>query len=232
MTGVSDVRGLISIALAGAALAAGPLRAEAEERPEPVLELIHSDLPLYTFEWADLWPRSFHGDDEFGCLSRVPSGDWRFTPANGEEDDGYWDRYTNYGVFHCAAIFRTADERAELADAKWKYGFFVLIGKARVRSRSWELWALQKGMIPGSEYILLAREAGTPGRVESFRVLQRRCPPGRIREAKNLDIWGSRYCSIDSRAELLTLARRMLRRPPAGTLSRVGDAEEPPEAED
>lgn len=200
-----------------AALAALPVSVQAADPAERVAERIHSNLPLYTFQWEDMWPRGFHSDDSFGCSSWVKFGDWHFIPADPKADREYWDRYTNYGVFHCAAIMRTSRERAELGEAQWKHGFFVRLGKARLGSREWELWALQQGMVPGSDYILLAREPRIAA-VDSFRVLQRRCPRGRILET-SLDVWTTRYCPIDSRAELLSLARRMLRLPPLGTIS-------------
>lgn len=173
-----------------------------------------------------MWPRSYHSDDEIGCTSRVAFGDWLFTPADPEEGDEFWERYSNYGAIHCAAVIRTAEDRAELGEAQWKHGFFVRIGKSRLRSRDWELWVLQKGTIPGSEYVLLARESDGGGLIDRFRVLQQRCPPGKLRQARGLDVWTTRYCAIDSRAELISLGRRMVRLPPVGTISRVGAEDE------
>jgi hypothetical protein len=188
-------------------------------------ERIHSTLPLYTFDWAQTWPRSFSSGDDFGCTSRVAFGDWLFTP-NPSDDFGekHWERFTNYGVFHCAAIMRTADEQGELEEARGEYGFFVQLGRTRKGSATWELWALQKGTVPGSEYTLLAREPGD-ARIERFTVLQQRCPSGRQRQAKGLDIWVTRYCAIYSRAELLSLARKMLALPARGVIERVAKAD-------
>ena len=213
---------LAAIAISSASLTVVPVSAQSGQRAEMVAERIHSDVPLYTFAWEDLWPRNFYSEDSFGCTSRVGLGDWHFIPAETDENgQEFWDRYSNYGVFHCAAIMRTADERAGLDEAEWKYGFFVRLGRDRLGSEEWELWAIQKGTVPGSEYILLAREAGQEGLVESFRLLQQRCPSDRLLEAEGFDIWSTRYCAINSRAELLALARRMLRLPPRGTLARV-----------
>lgn len=225
------MRSLVSLAAGFAALAIAPMPAEAraEDREARVDERIHSGLPLYTFEWDFIWPRSLQAGDRLGCASRVRLGDWRFTPTDPELGEESWERYGNYGALHCAAVIRVADERSELGEADWAYGFFVRMGEGRLGSKKWELWALQKGTVPGSQYILLAREAGPNGPVGSFRVLQRRCPQGRIREVRGLDVWSTRYCSIESREALLMLARRMLRRPPLGTLVRVGD---PPEDDD
>jgi hypothetical protein len=82
-------------------------------------------------------------------------------------------------------------------------------------------------MVPGSEYVLLAREARREGLIKSFRILQRRCPPGGIREIRDMDVWTTRYCRIDSRSELRALARRMLRLPPLGTIAWAAEAREP-----
>ena len=192
--------------------------APAKEHDERIVELIHSSLPLYAFDWDDIWPRGFNSGDEFGCTSRIAFGDWLFTPADSEAGEEYWSRYANYGVFHCAAIIRSAHVRANLEKANFRYGFFVRIGKDRVGSEEWELWAIQQGVVPGSDYTLLARPSKLTGKVDSFQVLQQRCPRGRRLEAKGLDIWSARYCAIDSRADLLSLARRMLRLPQVGTL--------------
>ncbi len=213
-----------SILVASAALlAAAPLPAKAQAvDTEIIAERIHSRLPLYTFAWKDLWPRNFYAEDSFGCTSRVGFGDWRFTPAAGNEfGEERWERYRNYGVVHCAAVIRSADSRGSLEEAPWAHGFFVRLGTGRLQSEEWELWALQKGMVPGSEYILFARQAGLGGLVDKFRVLQQRCPTGRLLEADGLDIWLTRYCAINSQAELLALARDMLRLPPRGTIERA-----------
>jgi hypothetical protein len=199
-----------------------PAPARAEDNSEIVVDRIHSNLPLYTFDWKNIWPRSFYDEDGFGCTSRVAFGDWHFVPTEtAEHEEEYWERFSNYGVFHCAATMRAPDDSDDLEDAQWEYGFFVRLGKATLRSVEWELWALQKGSLPGSEYTLLAREVEKEGLIEEFRVLQQRCPSDRLLEAEGLDIWNTRYCAINSRAELLSLGRKMLRLPPRGTMTRV-----------
>lgn len=94
-----------------------PVSAQAQDRAELVAERIQSNLPLYTFDWKDIWPRGFHSGDEFGCTSRVAFGDWRFIPADTQASEESWQRYTNYGAFHCAAVMYTAEERAKLDEA-------------------------------------------------------------------------------------------------------------------
>nr|WP_317894425.1 hypothetical protein [uncultured Sphingomonas sp.] len=211
---------------AGIGLAAlVPISAPALAGEEMAAERIHSSLPLYTFDWEQTWPRSFSSGDEFGCISRVQFGDWRFTPSpNNSLGEQHWERFTNYGVFHCSAIMRTADEQSGLDEAPLEYGFFVQLGTARAAGVEWELWALQKGINPGSEYTLLAREPDS-GEINRFIVLQQRCPSGSTLEAKGLDIWVTRYCAINSRSELLSLSRKMLALPPLGVMERVVKAE-------
>lgn len=198
---------------------AAPVLAAEDDRM--TVERIHSELPLYTLDWKQIWPQNFSSGEDFGCSSRVAFGDWRFTPdPSNESGEEHWERFTNYGVFHCAAIMRTAEEQGTLGEARWDYGFFVQLGTARKGAASWELWALQKGIVPGSDYTLLARQPGE-ATIKRFTMLQQRCPSGRRLEAKGLDIWVTRYCAINSRAELLLLARKMLALPPLGVIERV-----------
>ncbi|SER77025.1 hypothetical protein [Sphingobium sp. YR768] len=197
----------------------------ATEDDEMIAERIHSTLPLYTFDWEQTWPRSFSSGDDFGCTSRVAFGDWHFTPnPDSDSAEERWESFANYGVFHCAAIMRTSSEQADLDEAKWEYGFFVRLGTTRKGSTKWELWALQKGTVPGSEYTLLARQP-EEAMIERFTVLQQRCPTGTQLQAKGLDIWLTRYCAINSRGELLSLARKMLSLPPLGVIERVVKAD-------
>ena len=196
-------------------LCAGPATAqEAEERHE---ELIHADLPLYGNE-DEKWPKAFTDDDGgFGCASSIQFGDWSYRDAEGE-DDPRWYRFSNYGVFHCFAVVREAPERAELGAASFRYAFFVPIGEARIEGRKIELWVLQTGGRPGSDYLLLAREP-VKGMVARFDVLQRKCPLRAIRDGGGIDILSTRYCAINSRSELVALAKAMARLKPLGTIA-------------
>ncbi|MEO5706539.1 MAG: hypothetical protein ABIT10_13960 [Alteraurantiacibacter sp.] len=192
-------------------------------------DLIHADVPLYGFDWPDFWPRSFsqgQGDDfTFGCTSRVAFGDWHFVGTTVEDfADEWWLRIQNYGVFHCMANFQMAHERAELDTGEFSRGFFVRLGLADQAGRPTELWALQQGMRPGADYILLARQPDDEGPVEHFAVLQRRCPDERMRGLDlDLDIVRADYCAINSQEELLSFAQEMLALPPLGTLIRTDD---------
>ena len=93
--------------------------------------------------------------------------------------------------------------------------------------KTYELWVLQEGFVPGSSYMLLAREKEAGGAlVERFDVLQVRCPSRWKREAENMDVWLTRYCAVESRGELLAFARQMLREPFLGALRREKDEQD------
>ena len=194
---------------------------EYETDEEFVAELVHADVPLYTFDWEELWPRSFTSDDIIAvCRSRVRFGDWimRPNPADEYGDDPEWYRFSNYGAFHCNANIRSAWERDELETGEFSHGLFALIGMTPDGSR--ELWALQEGTRPGSDYLLLAREPDEKI-VTRFDVLQRRCPPHHWRDIGDdlsLDILPTGYCAINSQGDLLALAQAMAALPPMSTL--------------
>ena len=189
-------------------------------------ELLHSNLPLYSFDWEEFWPRSFSDGESFGCSSRVDFGDWQITDSStATDEDVSWMRITNYGVFHCAAYFGEGYERAELENADPDIGYFVKLGEIQQAGGTRELWAIQRGVRPGSEYMLLAREPGGEI-IDSFVILQQRCPENAIRELEDgMDVWMTRYCAINSRDDLLSLAEAMLNLPPIGQMTRVGDSD-------
>jgi len=91
--------------------------------------------------------------------------------------------------------------------------FLVELGRVGTK----ELWALQMGARPGSDYILLARPAGK-GAIERFEVLQRRCPKARM-GGPSLDILMTGYCSLNTQGEMLGLAHRMAKLPPLGVMT-------------
>jgi hypothetical protein len=184
-------------------------------------DLLHSDLPLFGHGGDNEWPQHFNDGDSFGCTSRVAFGDWVFRKRNdAEEDYVLWYRFSNYGVFHCWANTFRANERSKLDGANFHPSFFVLLGRTSVSGQDVELWTIQVGARPGSDYVLLSR-APVHGLIETFTVLQTACPRANVREGGSLDILLSRYCAVNSRGELSRLARRMARRPPLGTLTRV-----------
>ena len=223
--------------LVGLGLLAGvPLQAEGTrdyEGEEFASDPIHSDLPLYSFEWADLWPRDYADSDTLaGCVSRIRFGDWLLQPnsADASADEPEWYRFGSYGVFHCIASIGIAEDRAELANSSLDRGFFVKLGAVEHDRALTELWAIQKGLIPGSEYMLLARPSDT-GIITRFEVLQQRCPSRYWRDlAEPFDIFRTGYCAINSRTDLLEMAKSMLAFPRMGTLElQTGPDDETPD---
>jgi len=184
-------------------------------------DLLHSDLPIFGHGSDNVWPQHFYDEDSFGCTSPVGFGDWVFQKTNAEvESDVQWYRFSNYGVFHCWANTSRAYERTRLDDADFHPSFFVFLGKTSVDQRDIELWTIQIGARPGSDYLLLSR-APANGVIEKFSVLETACPRTNVRDAGSLDILLTRYCAVNSRTELIRLARSMAKRPPLGTLTRV-----------
>ena len=189
--------------------------------PEVYRDLIHADLPLWT-SGLEKWPQ--HLTDEIGCIDRIEMGDWRYHPSPDGDysppDD--WYRLRNYGVFHCAVVLQVGDEREKLADRDSRYSWFIDLGSAQGIDGEVSLWALQEGSAPGSNYILLARKP-EKGIIKAFDVLQRRCPANRRRKGESVEIWGTQYCAINSKTELVRLAREMAKLPPLAKLEFVAD---------
>ncbi|MEP5937069.1 MAG: hypothetical protein ABJ239_01970 [Erythrobacter sp.] len=213
-------------------LALAASSASAQEDYEWEAILVHSELPLYNFAWDEFWPRSFSDNEDdvlsFGCTSRVSFGDWRFTPhPDNEFGDTAWYRFSNYGVFHCAANALTATEREELDSGDFSRGFFAKIGTSSRQGKKFELWVFQQGFVPGSDYLLLARPVDDDGIIKVFNVLQSRCPKSNIRRSDHMDVWLTSYCSINDRTELLSFAKRMLKEPDLGRLELVPNEKGP-----
>lgn len=208
------------IAIATAALFVVP-SAISQSMDEIADDLLHSDLPIFGRGGDDEWPQHFYEDDSFGCISRVAFGDWVFRERGTEdENDVSWYRFSNYGVFHCWANTFRAYEREKLDGADFHPSFFALLGSTRIDGKDVELWTVQIGARPGSEYLLLSRDPAE-GLIEKFNVLQTACPRANVRDGGSLDILLTRYCTIKSRTELIRLARRMAQHPPRGSLTRV-----------
>ena len=193
--------------------------ARSQSIEEVARDLVHSDLPIFGHGDDNEWPQHFYDDDSFGCTSRVAFGDWAFRESGAKiDEDVQWYRFSNYGAFHCWANTFRASERARLDGADFYPSFFVFLGGMSVNGASIELWAVQIGARPGSEYLLLSREPGE-GLIKNFSVLQTECPRANVRDAGSLDIVLTRYCAMNSRSELTRFARRMAKRPPLGTLT-------------
>lgn len=199
--------------------------ATGNDEPKPPAfaeELIHSDVPLWG-TGDNFYPQHFTSGDEFGCVSRTPYGDWKLTQTNDTEDrHSRWMRLRNYGAFHCAIVESTAYNRENLAGTGYRYSFFIKIAKTKIAGKDIELWALQSGTTPGSDYLLLARSATDSELIKSFDILQRECPVHNLRTGPDIDVWPTRYCSINSQRKLAALARSMAQKPSLGKLTYVG----------
>lgn len=173
-------------------------------------EILHSELPLWGPGAANVWPQHFMDGNAFGCGHPIKLGRWQL---KSEDSDGAdWFQFRNYGFVHC---WMNIDQgRGDGPADQSRPGLLILLGSAGPK----ELWALQLGARPGSDYLLLAR-ASPPGVIDRFDLLQRRCPPGTQVGGPTLDILMTRYCKLSSRRQLLVLAKRMAKLPPLGTLT-------------
>ncbi|MAP96503.1 MAG: hypothetical protein CMK07_16280 [Ponticaulis sp.] len=184
-------------------------------------DLIHSDIPLFTTEEDELWPQSFVSDDSFGCTSIVRSGDWRFNLV--DTYDPEWMRLENYGVMHCWLNYWSDYQRGELGVADPRPAFFIHAADVEIEGVAIELWAIQIGARPGSDYVLLSRSPTDDA--NSYVVLQKACPRSAIRKAGYLSVLRTDYCAINSKQELIELMKDMAELPPAGRLTFVGESE-------
>lgn len=193
------------------------------EPPHPP-ELVHADTPLWRpYEDGDVWPTQFSNDRGMGCAYPVKLGDWRLTES-AQPDAVQYFQLTGEGFIHCWLLAsRGVDHRQRVEAApeiqfeKPKLGFLIKIGRATGR----DLWLLQLGARPGSDYILLARQPTTK-LVDRFDVLQRICPKGRRRGGFGLDIAATDYCSINTRTAMVAFAKSMARLPNYGVLTFEG----------
>lgn len=198
-------------------------RARAQEPEEVRRDLVHSVLPLFAHGSDQYWPRSFRDETSFGCTSRVKFGRWILREAGPDPQASRWYGIHNYGVFHCAAMVAQASRSDDLDGSDAKPSYFVLLETVQTAGASLELWTLQIGARPGSEYLLLSRTPGEEA-ILTFNVLQTRCPgKNQIRASYSLDIFRMDYCAIDDRKSFLRFARQMARLPVLGTLSLARD---------
>lgn len=229
--------------------ASGPARSEDDDYVRADT-LIHSDLPLWgggnstdesqKDKSEDYWPQHFYSDDgSFGCSTVVSTGVWRYveraSPYTGPRDPGLkpagWYRVGNQGVFHCAMTV-AFDYAEDLADAHLDHGepsLLVNLGTVEFDGSARQLWAIQRGFVPGSDYILLARDPSEEGIIRRFVVLERVCPKAVMRSGGSFDSFVTSYCAINTREDLIALARSMAKREPLGELKWA--AEEPASTE-
>jgi len=186
---------------------------------EPRQDLVHSDLPLFSSSTDIVWPQSFQDSESFGCASRIEFGIWvlrREDPEFGV--DASWYLFANYGSIHCYAMVTEASLRDEVEQAPMRLSWFVPLGDVDVNGEARELWVIQIGARPGSDYLLLLRSPSDEGRITSFDMLQTDCPSELVRDAGALGIARTRYCSINDRPTFLAFARNMAKRPRLGIL--------------
>jgi hypothetical protein len=184
---------------------------------------VHSDLPLFDGRHGELWPRGFVEKDSWGCTSKIAFGDWKYVEPKGDGSDPLvkWLRLRNYGVFHCAVIEEWAEDRQDLGRRGFEYSWFVELGKAKRGGSPIEIWTLQSGVRPGSDYILLSRTPA-PGLIKSFNVLAVDCPRANRRGGERVDVWRTDYCAINSVTALKNFAKMMTRQPVVATLTWIG----------
>lgn len=195
-------------------------------------ERVHSDLPLFSGRHGELQPIPFRDADSFGCSSRIAFGDWKYVePREDARPTIDWLRLRNYGVFHCAVIEEWAPDRERLGLRGYKHSWFVELGVTKRGKSTVELWALQSGARPGSDYLLLARTPA-PGLIKAFEVLPVDCPEDYLRKGDGPDIWRADYCAINSADELRSFARKMASRRAIGTLTWVEGVPETPDVKD
>lgn len=189
-----------------------PSSALDEDEIDYQTDLIHSDVPLWGVDDETVWPKYYKDEDgSFGCTWRVKLGDWKILLHDGEEQ---WVRLSNYGVFHCYTMVSDfEDTLQDLKNGNGKASYFVDLGTLNLNGKKLQLWAIQKGGRPGSEYILLSREVDE-GQQSTFNQLQVICPKRNQREGPSLDILSSSYCAINSKQELKKLASAMAKLPP------------------
>lgn len=189
---------------------------------------IHSDLPLWGSKKSDqVWPKSFRDAELFGCTHRIETGDWKRGEARSLSFDVEWIRLSNYGAMHCFLVEGRSYGQAGLDTAEGKISLLIELGRMTGADGEVELWALQSGARPGSDYTLLSRKPG-PGLITMFNVLQQQCPRRLVRESNALDIARTDYCAVNSQRDLRDFARAMSKLPPEGTLIYVPPSEEEP----
>jgi hypothetical protein len=190
--------------------------------------LLRSDLPLWTGEEDDLYPKNFYEADSFGCISNIRTGDFRMTETfEGGETSETWYRVHNYGVFHCALVIRSADEQAALDIAPREFFWVVVLDKVRTDAGEIELLAFQQGARGGSTYVLFSRTVGAedPG----LTLLNPECPASMVRGGQPIDVWRTDYCVVPDQRALRRIARAAAGQAPVGRLEWVEDLPRPAE---
>ena len=191
--------------------------------PASAQDLIHSDLPLWSERHAEqIWPKAFVDGLSFGCAYNIQLGDWKFTGA-APSFLGEWLRFDTIGVESCAFLVGEGERQDGLDGATSKPAFLIDLGASETGQSGVGIWALQVGMRPGSDYLLLTSVASAKP-VARFRILPVHCPATNRRFGESLAHLDNSYCAIGSRAELTALARQMAKLEPVGELKFVAPA--------
>lgn len=207
------------VLLAVAALIAGAAKADP----------IRSDLPLWGTGGGSetIWPQGFSNGDGFGCASHLRFGDWRWMEQDEDDDtprESEWLRISNYGVHHCAAMFRAAYKREGLKHAIVDLGYLVALGRATGAEGVEDLFALQVGLNPGSQYYLLAAPVMENGyERRRYRLLEPDCSRGALRKGPRAGIFGTTYCAVNDRRTMIAMAKAGVKQKSETWLEWVGD---------
>ena len=208
---------VLSVVLLAAPVAAGPAL------------LVKADVPLWSENHPDVWPRAL-GGDRIGYASIFPFGDWRridrkCTAEVGSADCESWWRLELASLFHGGYSLGFAEMRAQLASRS--RGDIAVIAELGATRGDQKLFAVQVGFRGGSEYILLSAPA-TPA-VKQATVLDPRCedagPHSTIRRGPFSSMFITDYCAVRDREGVLLMARAAANRPPLATLEWVGASE-------
>lgn len=186
---------------------------------------IRSDVPLWgDYQDQSVWPHSFEDGEDFGCVSIIDGryGRWLLdgdatAPALEMPDD--WIDFTNPGIFHCSLSMSIRSAEAPDAPTTPETAFLIELGEVS-KTDPRRLFALQIGMLGGSEYWLMSAPAG-PNRVgQSYDILDVQCPSRRIeRRARFNTVFRTTYCAVNDRDALIAAARKALARPPVARLA-------------
>ena len=185
-------------------------------------DLIHSDIPLFSYDSKYVWPKRVSDADSVGCIHPIKLGYWEYR----EQDEiERWFRLDNYGAFHCFIVIRDARDHEALDYYEGKLSRLIQISKFETTDRGRRvLWALQIGGKPGSDYLFLT-SYDNEIIATTFEVLQRDCPDKNIRMSSRDDDLDTQYCAINTQEELIALAKEMASRPALGHLSFVNTDE-------
>lgn len=189
--------------------------------------IVRSDLPLWSEEAKDVWPRFYMRNGQMGMESIFAVGDWRMRTAGCSQSDPSiacetWLRFSFLGPTDPGFIVTQAPTRPALAVA----GVPSVIADlgAAPGAPTTRLYAIQIGFEGGSQYILVSAAQAD---VRQMAVLSVNCSTGRRqgvvpRRAKFYTAFATAYCAVGSSQALRALALDAFARPPVAALEWVG----------